>query len=63
MNRLRKSLADDFSKEGLFMENPIVNFSGELVALGPMSKDYMTIYMKCNNDFHITRTLGDFEYL
>lgn len=41
------------------MAKPVINFSGELVALGPLSKDYMDIYMKCNNDFQTTRTLAE----
>lgn len=41
------------------MSKPVINFSGRLVALGPLCKDYMDIYMKCNNDFETTRTLGD----
>lgn len=41
------------------MKEPVINFSGESVALGPLSKEYMDVYMKCNNDFQTTRTLGD----
>lgn len=41
------------------MKEPVINFSGKTVALGPLSKDYMDVYMKCNNDFQTTRTLGD----
>jgi RimJ/RimL family protein N-acetyltransferase len=38
--------------------SPIINFSGENVALGPLCKDYLDVYMKCNNDFKTTRTLS-----
>lgn len=41
------------------MKEPIINFSGPSVALGPLCKDYMEVYMRCNNDFQTTRTLGE----
>jgi diamine N-acetyltransferase len=35
---------------------PIVSFSGELVALGPLRRDLLDLYLKWNNDFEVVRT-------
>jgi hypothetical protein len=40
---------------------PVINFEGESIALGPLSKEYMDVYVKCNNDFSITKTLATFK--
>jgi diamine N-acetyltransferase len=40
------------------VKSPVINFSGEHVALGPLDHDYLDVYMKCNNDFQTTRTLS-----
>ncbi|MCX6020814.1 MAG: GNAT family protein [Chloroflexi bacterium] len=37
---------------------PIINFAGEKVALGPLRRDLMPLYMKWVNDFEVTRTLA-----
>lgn len=38
--------------------NPIINFSGESVSLGPLRRDLIPLYNGWNNDFETTRTLG-----
>jgi diamine N-acetyltransferase len=35
---------------------PIINFAGTKVALGPLSRDLIPLYQKWNNDFAINRT-------
>lgn len=40
-------------------EQPIVNISGERIALGPMRADLIDTYERWNNDFGIMRTQGD----
>jgi diamine N-acetyltransferase len=37
---------------------PIVNITGDLVALGPMRRDLMPLYARWFNDFGTLRTLG-----
>jgi RimJ/RimL family protein N-acetyltransferase len=41
-------------------DRPIVNFEGELVALGPIRRDLVPIYQQWMNDFEVTRTLALF---
>ncbi len=36
---------------------PILNIVGELVALGPMRRELLSLYLKWINDFEVTRTL------
>jgi RimJ/RimL family protein N-acetyltransferase len=37
---------------------PIVNIAGELVALGPLRREHLPLYLRWINDFGTTRTLG-----
>lgn len=37
---------------------PIINFAGELVALGPLCRDHLALYLRWINDFGTTRMLG-----
>ncbi len=37
---------------------PILNIEGELVALGPLRRDYIPLYLRWINDFRTTRNLG-----
>ncbi len=37
---------------------PIVNIEGELVALGPLNREHLHLYLRWINDFGTTRTLG-----
>jgi len=46
---------------GYFTGNPVIQFSGKFIALGPLCKDYMDIYMKCYNEFKTNRTKGKFK--
>jgi diamine N-acetyltransferase len=39
-------------------EQPIINISGEKVALGPLRRELLPLYQKWINDFEVTRTLG-----
>lgn len=39
-------------------ETPIVNIEGELVALGPRSREHIPLFQRWINDFGTTRTLG-----
>mgnify|MGYP000294716975 CR=1 FL=1 len=39
-------------------EAPIVNFEGELVALGPLRREHVRLYLRWINDFGTTRTLA-----
>lgn len=39
-------------------EPPIVNITGERVALGPLRRDLIPLYQRWNNDFNVTRTLA-----
>ncbi|MDP8924170.1 MAG: GNAT family N-acetyltransferase [Chloroflexota bacterium] len=39
-------------------EQPIVNVVGEKVALGPLRRELIPIYLKWVSDFEVTRTLG-----
>jgi RimJ/RimL family protein N-acetyltransferase len=36
-------------------DQPIINFQGEKIALGPLSSEYNPLYQKWNNDFIVTR--------
>lgn len=40
------------------VDPPIVNFAGDLVALGPHRRDLLPLYLKWINDFSVTRTYG-----
>jgi RimJ/RimL family protein N-acetyltransferase len=40
------------------LERPIVNIEGELVALGPLRREYLPLYLRWINDFGVTRWLG-----
>lgn len=37
---------------------PIINLVGERVALGPLRRDLLPLYLRWVNDFEVTRTLG-----
>lgn len=37
---------------------PIINVTGEKVALGPLRRDLVPLYQTWENDFEVTRTLG-----
>jgi RimJ/RimL family protein N-acetyltransferase len=37
---------------------PILNITGEKVALGPLRRDLVPLYLRWVNDFDVTRTLG-----
>jgi RimJ/RimL family protein N-acetyltransferase len=39
-------------------EQPIINITGEKVALGPMRRDLIPLYQRWMNDFEVTRTLA-----
>ena len=39
-------------------DQPLVNIVGELVALGPLRRDLLPLYLRWINDFGTTRTLG-----
>ena len=39
-------------------ETPILNIEGELVALGPLRREHIPLYLRWVNDFGTTRTLG-----
>jgi diamine N-acetyltransferase len=39
-------------------EPPIINIIGEKVALGPIRRDLVPLYLRWINDFEVTRTLG-----
>ncbi len=43
--------------EMLNVEQPLLNFSGEKVALGPHRRELLPLYLKWVNDFEVTRTL------
>jgi RimJ/RimL family protein N-acetyltransferase len=38
---------------------PIVNITGERVALGPLRRDLIPLYLRWRNDFYVARTTGD----
>jgi diamine N-acetyltransferase len=40
------------------LEPPIINFEGDLVALGPIRRDLIPTYQRWINDFSAVRTLG-----
>lgn len=40
-------------------EQPIINFAGELVALGPMRRELLPLYWRWRNDFEVMRNLID----
>ena len=40
------------------LETPILNIEGELVALGPLRREHIPLYLRWINDFGTTRTLG-----
>ena len=39
-------------------EQPIINFAGEKVALGPYRRDLLPLYQRWMNDFEVTRSLA-----
>ncbi|MBI2759913.1 MAG: GNAT family N-acetyltransferase [Chloroflexi bacterium] len=39
-------------------DTPIINITGEKVALGPQRRELLPLYMKWINDFEVVRTLG-----
>ena len=39
-------------------QQPIINFAGEKVALGPVRRDLVPLYLKWINDFEVTRFIG-----
>ncbi len=39
-------------------DTPILNFEGDLVALGPLRREHIPLYLRWINDFGTTRTLG-----
>jgi diamine N-acetyltransferase len=41
-----------------FMEQPIINIRGNQVALGPLRRDLVSLYLKWMNDFDVTCTYG-----
>ena len=40
-------------------EQPIVNITGERIALGPLRRDHLPSYERWRNDFYIQRNTGD----
>ena len=40
------------------VDDPILNIEGELVALGPLRREHIPLYLRWINDFGTTRTLG-----
>src|SRR5713226_2402406 len=42
-------------------EQPILNITGEKVALGPIRRDLLPLYLKWINDFEVTRTTVGFQ--
>jgi RimJ/RimL family protein N-acetyltransferase len=40
------------------MDQPIINITGEKVALGPIRRDLLPLYHRWINDFQVTRTLA-----
>jgi RimJ/RimL family protein N-acetyltransferase len=40
-------------------EQPILNITGELIALGPLRRDLIPAYNRWQNDFEVQRTFGD----
>jgi diamine N-acetyltransferase len=43
-------------------EQPIINITGDFVALGPIRRDLIPIYNRWVNDFQVQRTFGDLPY-
>src|SRR5437763_995089 len=37
---------------------PIINITGEKIALGPIRRDLVPLYLRWINDFEVTRTMG-----
>ena len=40
------------------VDQPIVNITGEKVALGPIQRDQLPLYLRWFNDFDFARTTG-----
>src|SRR3712207_8409157 len=40
------------------VERPILNVTGERVALGPLRRDLLPLYQRWINDWEVTRSLG-----
>lgn len=38
---------------------PVLNITGDDVALGPLRRDLIPLYTRWRNDFHVQRTFGD----
>ncbi len=41
------------------MDQPLVNIVGERIALGPLRRDLIPLYLRWSNDFYLQRTFGD----
>ena len=41
------------------MDQPVVNIVGDRIALGPLRRDLIPLYMRWSNDFYLQRTFGD----
>jgi RimJ/RimL family protein N-acetyltransferase len=39
-------------------DSPILNITGEKIALGPIRRDLVPLYLRWINDFEVTRTMG-----
>ena len=39
-------------------DGPIVNFEGDLVAMGPLRREHILLYLRWINDFETTRMIG-----
>src|SRR5262249_12611909 len=39
-------------------EPPILNITGDKIALGPIRRDLVPLYLRWINDFEVTRTMG-----
>ncbi len=43
-------------------DQPIINITGELIALGPIRRDLIPLYNRWVNDFEVQRTFGDLPH-
>ena len=41
------------------MDQPVVNIVGDRIALGPLRRDLIPLYLRWSNDFYLQRTFGD----
>lgn len=46
------------SEDGSTLQDPIINITGQKVALGPVRRDVLPLWLKWENDFEVTRTEG-----